>query len=211
MTSGTRRGWGVSLTPPAVLYPRETPGTHCTGGWVGPRAGLHSCEKSLPPPGFDPRIVQPVASRYTEWATRLFMYLYVNVFIYTGCPRRNVPDFGRVFVMLKYSDITQNTYVQSWTVTEIMAREKCDLLAGPRTVPVSWQVLSMFILEFGVRYGKSAHTSLQYVYTRMRSQPCYISACIHVPCIVLGTLRTTMTCVRVFLVIQFNDFLLLTS
>ena len=32
---------------------------------------------------------------------------------YTGCPRRNVPDFGRVFLMLKYTDITQNTYVQS--------------------------------------------------------------------------------------------------
>jgi len=25
---------------PAVLYPRERPGTHCTGGWVGPRAIL---------------------------------------------------------------------------------------------------------------------------------------------------------------------------
>jgi hypothetical protein len=25
--------------------------------------------------------------------------------------------------MLKYTDITQNTYVQNWTVTEIMARE----------------------------------------------------------------------------------------
>jgi len=32
---------------------------------------------------------------------------------YTGCPRTNVPDFGRVFLMLKYNDITQNTYVQS--------------------------------------------------------------------------------------------------
>ena len=29
---------------------------------------------------------------------------------YTGCPRRNVPDFGRVFLTLKYNDITQNTY-----------------------------------------------------------------------------------------------------
>ena len=64
---------------------------------------------------------------------------------YTGCPRRNVPDFGRVLLMLKYTDITQNTYVQSWTVTEIMAREKCGLLAGPRTVPVSW-VLSKSVL-----------------------------------------------------------------
>jgi len=32
---------------------------------------------------------------------------------YTECPRRNVPDFGRMFLMLKYTDITQNTYVQS--------------------------------------------------------------------------------------------------
>ena len=29
------------------------------------------------------------------------------------CPRRNVPNFGRVFLMLNYTDITQNTYVQS--------------------------------------------------------------------------------------------------
>ena len=27
--------------------------------------------------------------------------------IYAGCPRRNVPDFGRVFLMLNYTDITQ--------------------------------------------------------------------------------------------------------
>ena len=29
--------------------------------------------------------------------------------------------------MLNYTDITQNTYIQSWTVTEIMAIEKCGL------------------------------------------------------------------------------------
>jgi hypothetical protein len=62
-----------------------------------------------------------------------------------------VPDFGRVFLMLKYTDITQNTYVQSWTITEIMAREKCGLLAVPRTVLVSWQVLSKSVLECGVK------------------------------------------------------------
>ena len=28
---------------------------------------------------------------------------------YTECPRRNVIDFGRVFLMLKYTEITQNT------------------------------------------------------------------------------------------------------
>ena len=46
-----------------------------------------------------------------------------------------MPNFGRVFLRLKYTDITQNTYIQSWTVTEIMARENCGLLAVPRTVP----------------------------------------------------------------------------
>jgi hypothetical protein len=35
-------------TTPRPLYPQEIPGTHCTGGWVGPRAGLDVCEKSRP-------------------------------------------------------------------------------------------------------------------------------------------------------------------
>ena len=34
-------------------------------------------------------------------------------YIYTGYHRRNGPNFGRVFLMLKYTDITQNTYIQS--------------------------------------------------------------------------------------------------
>jgi hypothetical protein len=51
---------------PAALYPRERPGTHCTGGWVGPRAGLDMCGKSRSPLGLDPQTVQPVASRCTD-------------------------------------------------------------------------------------------------------------------------------------------------
>ena len=42
---------------------------------------------------------------------------------YTECNRRNGPDFGRVFLRSNYTDITQNTYIQSWKVTEIMAGE----------------------------------------------------------------------------------------
>jgi hypothetical protein len=44
---------------PAALYPRgKDPGTHCTGGWVGPRAGLDTENKGknpLPLPGIEPR------------------------------------------------------------------------------------------------------------------------------------------------------------
>ena len=82
-----------------------------------------------------------------------------NGMILYRCPRRNVPDFGRVFLMLKYTDITQNTYVQSWTVTEIMAREMCGLLAGPRTVPVSWQSYPFPSLNVVSYDGNSAQAS----------------------------------------------------
>ena len=52
---------GGQLPAPAALPPGKISVTHCTGGWVGLRAGLHGC-------GFDPRTVQPVASRYTDCA-----------------------------------------------------------------------------------------------------------------------------------------------
>ena len=35
---------------------------------MGPRAGLEWCGKSHPQPGFDPKAVQPVVSRYTDGA-----------------------------------------------------------------------------------------------------------------------------------------------
>jgi hypothetical protein len=44
---GGRWGWLVNATP-RPLYPRERLGTHCTEGWVGPRAGLDGCGKSRP-------------------------------------------------------------------------------------------------------------------------------------------------------------------
>jgi len=51
-----------------------------------------------------------------------YIYTYIYIYIYRR-PRRNGQNFGIVFFMLKYTDITQNTYNQSWTVTEIMTRE----------------------------------------------------------------------------------------
>ena len=60
------------------------------------------------------------------------------IYNYTGCNRRNGPDFGRVFLMLNYTEKPQNTYIQSWTVWEIMAIENFGLPLGPRTIAVSW-------------------------------------------------------------------------
>jgi len=57
-------GVGGQRDAPAALPPGKRPGTHCIGGWVGPRAGRVRKFSHLP--GFDPRTVQPVASRYTD-------------------------------------------------------------------------------------------------------------------------------------------------
>ena len=59
----------VQRHAPDALYPRDRPVTHCTGGRAGPRSGLDKCGNFRLPPGFDPRTVQPVASRYTDYAT----------------------------------------------------------------------------------------------------------------------------------------------
>ena len=69
MTTALERCEGSASSPGRSL-PRERHGTHCTGGWVGSRVGLDRCGKSRLPPRFDSRTVQPVASHYTDWATR---------------------------------------------------------------------------------------------------------------------------------------------
>jgi hypothetical protein len=56
----------VNATP-RPFYPRQRLSTHCIGGWVGPRASLDMCG-NLASPGFDPRTVQAVECRYTDWA-----------------------------------------------------------------------------------------------------------------------------------------------
>jgi hypothetical protein len=39
-------GVGGQRQTPAALHLGNRPGTHCTGGWVGPTAGLDGCGKS---------------------------------------------------------------------------------------------------------------------------------------------------------------------
>ena len=53
---------GRSLPPEKTRYPLY-------GRLGGPQDRSGEVRKISPPPGFDPRIVQPVASHYTDWAT----------------------------------------------------------------------------------------------------------------------------------------------
>ena len=61
-------------------------------------------------------------SRVTSHITQICCDVTVDE-SYTGCNRRKGPDFGRVFLMLNYTENPPNTYIQSWTVWEIMASE----------------------------------------------------------------------------------------
>ena len=40
------------------------------------------------------------------------MYLITDLCFYTRCPGVNVPAFGRLFLKLKYTDLTKNTYIR---------------------------------------------------------------------------------------------------
>jgi hypothetical protein len=63
---GVKRRWvvGVTLRSP---YRRQRPGTFCAGGWVGLEAGPDGA-KNFAPSELDTRLVQPITSRYTDWA-----------------------------------------------------------------------------------------------------------------------------------------------
>jgi hypothetical protein len=70
--------WGGDQchTSAALPHPGKRSGTHCTGGWVGIKAGLDRCGKSCPPLGFDPQTAQPIASHFTNYAVLANIYIY---------------------------------------------------------------------------------------------------------------------------------------
>ena len=57
-------------------------------------------------------IVRYQRTLFESTHTHTHIHTHIYIYIYTGFPRRNVPNFGRVFLGLKYTDITQNTYIQ---------------------------------------------------------------------------------------------------
>ena len=68
MTNSTRRRWGVSVTPRPLVTPGKDPVPIVQeAGWA-PGPVWTNGENFAPSPGFDPRTVQLVASRYTDYA-----------------------------------------------------------------------------------------------------------------------------------------------
>jgi hypothetical protein len=66
---GTRRGRGVRITPWPLYTPQKDPVRIVQeAGWAtGP---VWTCAENLAPTGIRSRTVQPIASRYTDYATK---------------------------------------------------------------------------------------------------------------------------------------------
>ena len=81
-------GWVANATP-RPLYPRERPGTHCTGGWVDPRSGLHECGKSFPHRDSIPGPSSSVASRYANYPILAHIIIIIIIIIIIGVSSSN--------------------------------------------------------------------------------------------------------------------------
>jgi hypothetical protein len=101
----------VSITPrPRFTSGERAHGTHCTGGWVGPRAGLDPevrgkilclCQGSNP-------AVQSVVRHYTDWATPApRLYHAINM------TRPSNPPWG-VYIRSSSCWTLPELLVQSW-------------------------------------------------------------------------------------------------
>jgi hypothetical protein len=68
-------GWVVKATT-RPLYPVERPVTHCTGGWVSPRARVEKCRKSHP---HQDSIPGPSSSQRVAIQTELSLSTYSHI------------------------------------------------------------------------------------------------------------------------------------
>ena len=75
---------GVTVTPRPLFTSRKDPVPIVQEvGWAPGPVG--QVRKISPLPGFDPRTAQPVASRYTDYATRPTIYTYTYLLTYQWC------------------------------------------------------------------------------------------------------------------------------
>jgi hypothetical protein len=131
MTKALEGGEGSAARPGSSL-PRERPGVHCTRGWVGPRTGLAG-GKILPPPGFDPRTIQPVASRFTYWAPRPTQF-YSKRSQFNNC-------WVAIVYQVTFRNILSKCPPSEWWTCPIM---ECHTLSKvPGRLRMVWQALQI--------------------------------------------------------------------
>jgi hypothetical protein len=126
---GTRRGEGSALRPGRFLPTGKTRYLFYRrlGGFQG-RSG--QVWKISPPPGFDPRTVQPVASRYADWATELSGPRLVPLHAYFEMRRRQSIQFNNCVTVLSALNVkTSGHFTQLLTMCTTLKNCLTALLA----------------------------------------------------------------------------------
>jgi len=94
---------------PAALYPGKTryPLYRKLGG---PKSRSGQVRKISPPPGFNPRTVEPVASRCTDWASVDSSFAFVSVvFLFCFCQYSVDPALVITFQQLNWHSLTKSS------------------------------------------------------------------------------------------------------
>jgi hypothetical protein len=110
---GTRRGWGVNVTPRPLFTPGKDPVPIVQeDGLAQGRSG--QVWKISPSLGFDSRTFQYVASRYTNWATRPTHIHGLHVFLKQKCLLWGPYSEFVTLIMLTYAQRMRSgfSYVQ---------------------------------------------------------------------------------------------------
>jgi hypothetical protein len=118
--------WSASRS--GRFYPRERPGTHCTGGWVGPGAGLDRCGKSRPTGIRSPDL--PGRSESLYWLSCPGSSAYLDKSIKT-------PDCSKEFISSLYWDLSFiSLLITNWTSQRtILLLQKLTVLQLLKRLP----------------------------------------------------------------------------
>jgi hypothetical protein len=118
---------------PGRLYPRERPGTHCTGGWVGPGAGLDRCRKSrstgIRSPDLPARSESLYRLRYP--GSRVYKVIYKNI-VQPDRPQLTVPRL-RIACWIPKATNTHRKYVKVIALPKWL-RQRASMLRSMYTV-----------------------------------------------------------------------------
>jgi len=109
------------LEPVLLVLTKETQFRHDTvGAGLLIPINLHSINRTPNRPqqsrlteGNDLSILFQLSILFHATGIYIYTHTHTHTHTHTGYNRRKGPDFGRVFLMLNYTDITQNTYIQS--------------------------------------------------------------------------------------------------
>jgi hypothetical protein len=128
---GIRRGWVVSSTPQSYFAPGKDPIPIVQEAVWAP--GPVWTAENLAPPGFDLRTVQPVVSRYTDWATWPTFLLLSSVYSCLKFAELNIfPEVSHTSVM----------HPESW----VRSHKERPLLAYYSKDGIRFEVLLFFVM-----------------------------------------------------------------